>query len=84
MAWSQSLGCCTDELHGGELGTARAGLDGGRGNGESARERELGEEKSSCRGEQGLVGFYRERVGEEGSAREENGGRRDGIHGERT
>jgi hypothetical protein len=28
--------------------------------------------------------FYRERVGEEGSAREENGGRRDGIHGERT
>jgi hypothetical protein len=50
MTWSQSLGCCADELHCGELGTARAGLDGERGNGESARERKLGEEESSAVG----------------------------------
>jgi hypothetical protein len=50
MTWSQSLGCCADELHYGELGTARAGLDGERGNGESARERKLGEEESSAVG----------------------------------
>jgi hypothetical protein len=24
-AWAQSPGCCVDELHGGELGTTRAG-----------------------------------------------------------
>jgi hypothetical protein len=40
--------------------------------------------ENSCREEQGLVGFYRERAGEEGSARGGNGGRRDGIHGERN
>jgi hypothetical protein len=50
MAWSQSLGCCADELDCGELGTARAGLDGVGGNGESATERELREEESSVVG----------------------------------
>jgi hypothetical protein len=55
MTWSQSLGCCADELHYGELGTARAGLDGGRRNGESAREEARGGGELCCGREKRFV-----------------------------